>query len=67
MSNEDPSLSPLSKKPDTPTYVCVDCKANVYDALGVVRERCLTCQWIEDLEIPGDRERLRAWLDAPKI
>jgi hypothetical protein len=47
---------------DKPTFVCIDCNAPVYDALGLVRDRCLVCQWIADLVNPAeDRERLRAW------
>lgn len=46
-----------------PTFVCKDCGVNVYDALGEVRERCLMCQWIEDIE-PPDREELIEWLKS---
>jgi hypothetical protein len=46
---------------DKPTFICIDCKAPVYDALGEVRERCLVCQWVADLDNPEDQERLRAW------
>ena len=44
-----------------PTYVCKDCGAQVYDALGIVRERCLTCAWISDAP-EKDRARLRKFL-----
>jgi hypothetical protein len=49
---------------DRPTFVCIDCKAPVYDALGRVRERCLVCQWIAEIKDPKNRERLRAWFRA---
>ena len=45
-----------------PTFICVDCQCPVYDALGVVRERCLICQWIADRP-EDEREELRFWLD----
>lgn len=49
---------------EAPTYICKDCGIAVYDALGVVRKRCLTCQWIA--ERPEDeRDELRFWLDRP--
>lgn len=49
---------------DEPTFVCVDCKMPVYDALGQVRPRCQVCQWIAELDSEEDRERLRAWFKA---
>lgn len=48
---------------DEPTYVCRDCGAGVFDALGAVRERCLTCQWLANIPDAEDRERLRDFLD----
>jgi hypothetical protein len=45
-----------------PTYTCKDCGCDVYSALGEVRERCLTCQWLADLSDPLERELLRAML-----
>jgi hypothetical protein len=47
---------------EEPTFICKDCGANVYDALGEVRERCRTCQWIADITDEQDREKLRQWL-----
>jgi hypothetical protein len=47
---------------DEPTYICTDCSSEVYDALGIVRKRCLTCQWIADQDDPNDKEELRDWL-----
>ena len=47
---------------EKPTFVCKDCDADVYDALGEVRERCLTCGWIANLPDPVEREEVRAWL-----
>jgi hypothetical protein len=44
-----------------PTYVCKDCGAQVYDTLGIKRERCLTCAWINDAP-EKDRARLREFL-----
>jgi hypothetical protein len=56
------TVIPFSReKPYTPTFVCIDCKAKVYDALDQVRERCLTCQWLADIEDPVERETLRRW------
>lgn len=52
------------KDNDPPTFVCVDCKMPVYDALGQVRPRCQVCQWIAELDSEEDRERLRAWFKA---
>jgi hypothetical protein len=46
------------------SHVCKDCGANVYDALGEVRERCRTCQWIADIADEQDREKLRQWLNG---
>jgi hypothetical protein len=50
------------KADSAPTFVCQDCEADVYDALGQVRKRCMTCQWIADFPDPVDRERVRKWL-----
>jgi hypothetical protein len=46
-----------------PTYVCADCGCDVFDALGIVRERCLTCQWLADIPNEKERERLREVLE----
>lgn len=45
-----------------PTFVCKDCGTAVFDALGEVRERCLTCQWIAAIPNEDEREKVRAWL-----
>jgi hypothetical protein len=47
-----------------PSFICVDCKAPVYDALGQARERCMVCQWIEEIADPEDKARLREWFKA---
>jgi predicted amidophosphoribosyltransferase len=47
-----------------PTFVCADCGCDVYDALGEVRERCHTCQWLADHPDPVEREQLRALIDG---
>jgi hypothetical protein len=51
---------------DEPTFVCKDCGCDVYDALGQVRERCLTCQWLADIPDPVEREKLREVLGEAK-
>lgn len=56
-------MSDLAIEP--PTYVCQDCGAHVYDALGEVCARCLTCQWLAEIDDPLERERLRKFLDEP--
>jgi hypothetical protein len=48
--------------PDDPTFICKDCGVPVFDALGQVRERCMTCQWIANVPDPVEREEIRAWL-----
>jgi hypothetical protein len=48
---------------DEPTYVCIDCGCAVYDALGEVRERCLTCQWLFEIKDPVEREKVRKFLE----
>jgi hypothetical protein len=52
---------------DEPTFICVDCGCPVYDALGQVRKRCLTCQWLAEISDPVDREALRKLLDSPVV
>jgi hypothetical protein len=47
---------------EAPTFVCKDCGDEVYDALGEVRERCHTCQWIAGIPNDKERERVCAWL-----
>ena len=46
-----------------PTFICEDCGAVVFDALGEVRKRCLTCEWIAGIPDSAERETLRAWFD----
>jgi hypothetical protein len=48
---------------ETPTFICKDCGCNVYDALGEVRLRCHTCQWLADHSDPHERELLRKILE----
>jgi hypothetical protein len=45
-----------------PTFVCKDCGAAVFDALGETRERCYPCQWVADIPDPTERAAIRAWL-----
>jgi hypothetical protein len=45
-----------------PTYICTDCGSDVYDALGEMRKRCLTCQWLRDIADPDGRAKLRVLL-----
>jgi hypothetical protein len=47
---------------EKPTFICKDCKSDVYDALGIVRERCLTCQWVADIKDKKDQKKLRQLL-----
>jgi hypothetical protein len=60
-------------EPNPPTFVCKDCGAEVYDALGEARERCYPCQWVANVPEEAAREQIRAWLievgaidEAPK-
>jgi hypothetical protein len=46
----------------TPTFICRDCQAAVYDALGHVRERCWPCQWVANIPDLDERARVRRWL-----
>jgi hypothetical protein len=45
-----------------PTFICADCKIPVFDVLGQVRERCLTCQWVAEIEDPVEREKVHEFL-----
>jgi hypothetical protein len=45
-----------------PTFVCKDCGAAVFDALGQVRERCYPCQWVANIPDVTERAEIRAWL-----
>jgi hypothetical protein len=47
---------------DGPTFICSDCRAAVFDALGEVRERCHPCQWVANIHDPKERAEIRAWL-----
>ena len=47
---------------DAPTFVCQDCGADVYDALGAVRERCYPCLWVTHIDDADERARVRKWL-----
>lgn len=47
---------------EQPTFVCQDCGAPVFDALGEVRERCFPCQWLANLPDSVERAKIRAWL-----
>ena len=47
---------------DEPTFVCRDCGAAVYDALGQARERCYPCQWVAAIPDEADRKKIRKWL-----
>jgi hypothetical protein len=47
---------------DPPTFVCQDCGADVYDALGAARERCYPCQWVADIVDEAERAEVRDWL-----
>jgi hypothetical protein len=49
--------------PDHPTFICKDCGAAVFDALGEVRERCYPCQWVAIISDPADRAAVRAWVE----
>jgi hypothetical protein len=47
---------------DKPTFICKDCHSPVYDALGIVRDRCLTCQWVSDIKDKRAQKKLRDFL-----
>lgn len=47
---------------DPPTFVCIDCGADVYDALGTMRERCYPCLWVARIDDADERDRVRQWL-----
>jgi len=47
---------------DDPSFVCKDCGASVYDALGEDRERCHPCQWVADIPDEAERAKILAWL-----
>jgi hypothetical protein len=55
------NVVPFRADHPAPTFVCADCRAAVFDALGQVRERCLTCQWIADIPDEAERKTLRRW------
>jgi hypothetical protein len=59
---EHGTITVANDKWPEPTYICKDCGYKVYDALGEVRERCLTCTWIAAIENDQDREDIREWL-----
>ena len=53
------TVVPFKREVVKPTFICADCEVGVFDFTGQVRERCLTCQWIADIEDPVERETLR--------
>jgi hypothetical protein len=48
---------------EPPTFICKDCGAAVFDALGEVRERCYPCQWVAIISDLADRAAVRAWVE----
>jgi hypothetical protein len=45
-----------------PTFICIDCGAHVYDALGEPRRRCYPCAWVDAIVDDDERHRVRNWL-----
>jgi hypothetical protein len=54
----------MMNAPADPTFVCRDCGVPVFDALGEVRERCHSCQWVADIPDPEERAGIRTWLES---